>query len=443
MRNLVGRGGKDVKFSKRRTVNLLTFALIAGLAVIAAACGKRSEAAAKGPAPLSVEVATVEQKDTPIYNEWIGTLDGYVNADIKAQVSGYLMTQAFTEGSFVKQGDLLFQIDPRPFQAALDQAQGQLSQANGQVAQARAQLAQSQAGVAVAEANQVRTQLDVDRYIPLAQQQAITQQDLDNATQNNQAAKAQVQLSKAQVETAQAQIVAAQASVEQAKAAVDTAQLNLGFTRLVAPIDGIVGQAQQQVGALVSPSSGAVTTVSTLDPIKVYFTPSEQEYLEFHRINATQEKLDAARKGLRLELILSDGTVYPAIGSFYFADRQVNQSTGAIRVAGLFPNPGNTLRPGQYARIRFSFRSKPRALLVPQRAVTELQGVYQIGVVNPDNTVAIRNVKPSDRVGNQWIIDEGVNPGEHVVAEGVQKIRPGMSVVPKPYSPQANAAAGR
>ena len=377
------------------------------------------------------------QKDVPIYSEWIGTLDGLVNADIKAQVSGYLMKQAYTEGSFVQKGQLLFEIDPGPFQAVLDQAKGQLAQANGQVAQAKAQLTQTEAQLAVAEANQVRTQLDVDRYIPLMKQQAITQQDLDNATQNNLASKAQVQAAKAQIETARAQIQAATATVQSAAATVATAQLNLGFTRLTSPIDGIAGQAQQQVGALVNPSSGPVTTVSTVDPIKVYFTASEQEYLDFHRRYSTPATLDAERKQLRLELILADGTAYPQPGNFSFADRQVNQGTGAIRIAGLFPNPGNLLRPGQYGRVRTSTRTKQGALLIPQRAVTELQGNYQVAVVDNENKVGIRNVKPSDRVGNQWIIDEGLKPGERVVAEGVQKVRPGMPVKPKPYAAPA------
>lgn len=401
-------------------------------AILLGGCAKNSQAA-RPPEQLVVEVAAVEQRDVPIYNEWIGTLDGYVNADIKAQVTGYLLKQDYTEGAPVTKGQLLFEIDPRPFQAAVDQARGQLSQANGQLAQAKAQLTLADAQVSVAEANQGRTQLDLDRYIPLAQQQAITQQDLDNARQNNLAAKAQVQAAQAQVETARAQIQAATASVEAAQAAVETANLNLGFTKLVSPIDGIAGMAQQQVGALVSPSSGAVTTVSTLDPIKAYFTASEQDYLAFHRIYTTEATVNAERKLLRLELILADGSTYPHMGDFFFTDREVNPSTGSIRVAGLFANPGNTLRPGQYARIRFSFRSKPHALLVPQRAVSELQGSYQVAVVDSENRVSIRNVQPSDRVGSQWIIDRGLKPGERVVAEGTQKVRSGMTVVPKPY----------
>src|SRR6266478_5129818 len=380
---------------------------------------------AKTAEPLVVEVVRVEQKNVPIYTEWIGTTDGVVNADIKAQVSGYLLKQDYMEGSFVKKGQLLFEIDPRPFQAVVDQGAGQLAQANGQVAQAKAQLTQAEAQLAVAESNQVRTQLDVDRYIPLAKQQAITQQDLDNATQNNVASKAQVQVARAQIETAEA-------AVQAVKATVENAQLNLGFTRLTSPIDGIAGQAQQQVGALVNPSSGPVTTVSTVDPIKLYFTVSEQEYLDFHRRYSTPATLDAERKQLRLELILADGNTYPQNGSFYFADRQVNQGTGAIRVAGLFPNPGNLLRPGQYGRIRTSTRTQEHALLVPQRAVTELQGAYQVAVVGGEDKIDIRNVRPGDRIGAQWIIEEGLKPGERVVAEGVQKVRPGMTVHPRP-----------
>jgi len=424
----------------RRIVFWLAAGAIATTLVITTSCGKSAEAA-KPPEPPTVEVATVEQRDVPIYSEWVGTLDGYVNADIKAQVSGYLMKQDYIEGSFVRKGQSLFEIDPRPFEAAVDQAKGQLAQANGQVSQARAQLSQAQAQVAVAEANQGRTQLDYDRYVPLAKGQAITQQDLDNATQNNLAAKAQVQAAKAQVETAQAQIQASQAAVEAAKAALANAELNLGFTKLISPIDGIAGQAQQQVGALVNPSSGPVTTVSTVDPIKVYFTVSEQEYLDFHRRYATQASVEAERRNLRLELILADGTVYPQTGSFFFADRQVNQSTGSIRVAGLYANPGNTLRPGQYAKVRTSTKMKPGALLIPQRAVSELQGAYQVAVVGDDSKVTIRTVKPGERVGSQWIIDDGLRPGERVIAEGVQKVRTGMQVVAKPYAPPKESAS--
>jgi RND family efflux transporter MFP subunit len=400
--------------------------------VTAAGCSKATSAA-KPPEPPSVEVAEVVQKDVPLYREWIGTLDGYVNADIKAEVSGYLTQQAYTEGTFVKSGQLLFQIDPRPFQAALDQALGQLAQSQGQLEQARAQFSQAEAQVAVAEANQRRVQLDVERYTPLAQQQAITQQDLDNATQNNVAAKAQLQASKAQVETARAQITASTAAVATAKAASETARINLGFTRLTSPIDGIPGIAQLQVGALVSPASGVITTVSTVDPIKAYFTASEQEYLNYTRRFPTAEKRQANNRLLELELILADGTTYPHKGTFYFADRQVDVRTGAIRLAGLFPNPGNSLRPGQYARIRFSSETQQGALLVPQQAVIDLQGTRQLAVVDTSNRVSIRPVSLGETIGHDWIVREGVKPGERVIVQGLQKVRQGMQVNPKPF----------
>jgi RND family efflux transporter MFP subunit len=399
---------------------------------VTAGCSRHTDAA---PAPqlLAVQVVEAQQKDVPVYREYIGTLDGVVNADIKAEVSGYLTQQAYTEGTFVNKGQMLFQIDPRPFQAALDQTQGQLAQAQGQLEQAHAQLAQAEAQVAVAQANQGRTQLDVDRYTPLAQQQAITQQDLDNATQNNIAAKAQLQASRAQVETARAQIMAAAASVQSAKAAVETAQINLGFTRITSPIDGIPGIAQQQVGALVSQASGAITTVSTVDPIKVYFTASEQQYLEYTRRFPTAEKRQAATRQLELELILADGVTYPHKGKFSFADRQVDVRTGAIRLAGLFPNPGNSLRPGQYGRVRTSTQTQLGAVLIPQQAVIDLQGTHQVAVVGSDNKVTIRAVSLGETFGHDWIVLDGVKPGERVVAEGLQKVRQGMQVDPKPF----------
>src|ERR1700731_5195341 len=306
------------------------------------------------PSPSDVEVVQVEKKDVPIYAEWIGSLDGLVNADVRAQVTGYLLKQGYQEGAFVKQGQLLFQIDPRPFQAALDQAQGQLAQAK--------------ASLANAQAVQGRTQLDVQRYTPLAEQQAASQQDLDNSVQNNLAAIATVETAKAQIKTYEA--------------AVETAKINLGFTRLVAPLDGIAGQAQLQVGALVTPGSGIVTSVSTVDPIKVYFTVGEPQYLEWRRRFPTEESRLQADKELRLQLILADGSTYPYQGKFYFADRQVDQSTGAIRIAGLFPNPNNVLRPGGYGKVRAVIRTQPGALLVPQRAVSELQGGYQVAVLD-------------------------------------------------------------
>ncbi|HME10324.1 MAG TPA: efflux RND transporter periplasmic adaptor subunit [Bryobacteraceae bacterium] len=413
---------------------ILTTVLLTGIAAsLAASAGCARATSGAAPAPLQVQVVKVEQKDVPVYREWIGTLDGLVNADIKAEVSGYLTQQAYTEGSFVKQGQLLFQIDPRPFQASLDQAKGQLAQAEAQLEQARAQLLQAEAQVAVMAANQRRTQLDVDRYTPLIQQQAITQQDFDNAIQNNTAAKAQLQSAQAQVATAKAQITASGAAVESAKAAVETAQINLGFTRVTSPIDGIPGIAVLQVGALVSPASGAITTVSTVDPIKVYFTPSEQEYLDLARQFPTAEKRQAQLNTRTFELILADGSVYPPIGKFYFADRQVDVRTGAIRVAALFPNPGNSLRPGQYGRVRSAVRIEPGALLVPQLAVIDLQGTHQVAVVDSGNMVRIQAVDLGETIGKEWIVQKGLKPGERVIVEGIQKVRQGMQVDPKPF----------
>ena len=395
-------------------------------ALVAAGC-TRAISAAGSPRPPEVQVVAVAQRDVPVYREWIGTLDGMVNAAIRAQVTGYLLRQSYTEGSFVRKGQLLFQIDPRPFQAAVDQAEGQLAQANGQVAQAKAQLLDAQARLVSAEANQGRTQLDVDRYTPLAKQQAITQQEFDNATQNNLSAKAQVEAAKAQTETANAQIQAANAAVEAANAALETARINLGFTHLASPIDGIAGLAQVQVGNLVSPSSGVITTVSTLDPIRANFTVGEQEYSSLTRGVGN----DLAK--LQLELILADGSTYAQKGKFSFADRQVNQSTGAIQLTGLFPNPGNILRPGQYGRVRAVIGTSAQALLIPQRAVTELQGGNQVAVVDSANKVDIRKVKLGDRIGPMWIVAEGLKAGERVVAEGIQQARAGMQVSPKPF----------
>src|SRR6266540_4579977 len=335
---------------QQRFVVRAMLCLTATALLLAAGCSKAPTAA---PAdPPGVEVAQVEQKDVPIYSEWIGTLDGMVNADIKAQVSGYLLRQVYREGSFIKKGEILFEIDPRPLQAALNQAKGELAKAQAQLTQADGQLLQAQAQLAQSEANQGKTQLDVDRYTPLAREKAITDQELDNAVQVNLAAKAQVKASSAGVETAKAAIVAAKAAVAAAEAAVETAELNLGFTKVTSLIDGIAGIAQAQVGNLVSPTSGPLTTVSTVDPIKVYFTPTEREYLNFTRTNPTQSQRDAASSRLELELVLVDGTTYPRKGRFFVADRQIDQRTGAIRVAGIFPNPGDILRPGQYAKVR-------------------------------------------------------------------------------------------
>lgn len=381
--------------------------VIVGLIIGAIRPSRHALGSQKLPSP-NVEVVQVQQEDVPIYGEWIGTLDGLVNADVRAQVTGYLLKQGYQEGAFVKQGQLLFQIDPRPFQAALDQAEGQLAQAKAMLANA--------------QAVQRRTQLDVERYTPLAKEQAASQQDLDNSVQNNLAAIATVETAKAEIKTYEA--------------AVETARINLEFTRLVAPIDGIAGQAQLQVGALVTPNSGVVTSVSTVDPIKVYFTVSEPQYLGWRKRFPTEASRLEADKKLRLQLILADGSMYPQTGTFYFADRQVNESTGAIRLAGLFPNPNNVLRPGGYARVRAVIRTQSGALLVPQRAVSELQGGYQVAVVDGDDKVTVRTVTVGDRVGARWVIAQGLNPGEKVIAEGVQKVRTGTTVKPTLFAAQ-------
>jgi len=437
---------------------VVTVAVLGAFIVV----GRSNKPAQAAPRPLDVEVVQVEQKDVPVYSEWIGTTEGMVNADIKAQVTGYLLRQDYKEGSFVKQGQLLFEIDPRPFQAILGQAngqvaqfQGQLEQANSQVTQAEAQVAQansqilqSQAQLAQAQANQLKAQLDVNKYAPLAEQKAVTQQDYDNAVQVNVVAKAQVdaaragvettraqlRLANAQIGTAKAAIATAKGQIENARAAVRTAELNVSFTRIISPIDGIAGIAQAQVGNLISTTSAPLTTVSTVDPIKVFFTLSEQQYLVFNKRNLIDARRGASVVQIELELILADGTNYPQSGSFFFADRQVDQKTGAIRLAGIFPNPGNVLRPGQYGRVRAVTATKTAALLVPQRAVSELQGSYQVAVVGGDNKIEMRPVKVGERSGSMWIIEDGLKAGEIVVVEGIQRIRPGAVVNPKPYA---------
>jgi len=412
--------------NKRRIYTGIAAALIviAAIVFINVIRGK-SVAAATPPPPPEVQVAAVEQRDVPVQREWIGTVNGLVNAAINAEVTGYLLRQDYTEGSFVHKGQLLFEIDPRPFQAAVDQAAGQLAQSKAQMAQARAVLVQAQAQLVSAQANQLKSQLDEEKYTPLFEQQAVTRQDLDNAVQTNHSNKAQVGAAEAQVETSKAQIEAAGAAVQAAEAALETAKVNLSFTRLTSLIDGIAGTATVQVGNLVTLSSPAVTTVSTLDPVKAVFTVSEQEYLSLARADALHH--------LQLKLILADGTAHPHNGRFSFADRQVDQNTGAIQMTALFPNPGNILRPGQYALVRAVTGEDKGALLVPQPSVTELQGGYEVDVVGPDNRVAIRPVQVGDRVGTMWIVSSGLKPGERVVVEGQGKVKPGLQVQPKPF----------
>jgi RND family efflux transporter MFP subunit len=348
-------------------------------------CNKNVSAA---PAPPpTVQVTDVIQRDVPIYHEYLATLDGFVNAQIQPQVSGYLIKQNYLEGAMVARNQVLFKIDPRPFQAIVDQAKAQ-------VAQAEAQLG--------------KTQLDVQRDTPLAKEKAIAQSQLDNDIQANLAAKATVQADRA--------------SLEQA-------ELNLEFTNVRSLVDGIAGIAAGQVGNLVGPQI-VLTTVSQVEPIKAYFTVSEQEYLAFVKRNPTAADRAAREKQFDLDLILSDGSTYPRTGKFYAADRQVDIQTGSIRLAGLFPNPGNVLRPGQFGRVRFVSYIRKGALLVPQKSVVELQGSYQVAVVNGDNKVSLRTVTVGERSGALWIVDSGLKPGERVVVEGVQKVRDSMPVNP-------------
>jgi RND family efflux transporter MFP subunit len=372
--------------------------LILFTAIFVSGCEQKKEAPA-AVETAEVDCANVIERDVPVYSEWVGTMDGLVNAKIRAQVSGYLQKQDYKEGALVKKGDLLFEIDPRTFKAALDQADGQLAQAN--------------AGLG-------KTELDVKRYTPLAKEGAISKQELDNAIQANLGAKA---------------------SVHSAEAAVETARLNLGFTRITSPIQGIAGSANAQIGDLVGPQSTELTTVSTVDPIKVYFTISEREYLMVSgRINVS-EAASAKPQEASLDLILADDSVYPYKGKLSYADRQVDVKTGTIRIAALFPNQANTLRPGQFARVRALTETLKNALLVPQRSVTELQGSYQLAVVGSDNKVQIRPVKTGVRIDNLWVIKEGLKPGERVVVEGIQKVKDGQVVKPKLVEAQSQSAS--
>jgi len=392
--------------------------LVVVLILFAARSGAKPTAQA--PEPPVVEVAQVEQRDLPVYGEWIGTLTGQVNADVKAQITGYLLRQNYKEGSYVRNGDLLFEIDPRPLQAVLDQAKGQL-------AQSEAQLVEGEAQLATAEANELKSQLDVEKYGPLAKANAVSKQDFDNALQTNLANKAQVQAAKAAIGAAKAQIQANQATVE-------TATINLNFTRIASPIDGIAGIAQAQVGNLVSPSSGTLTTISMLDPIRDYFSVSEQEYLAVRK-----QFSGSGPERWKLQLILADGTTHPHAGEFYFADRQVNQNTGAIQLAALFANPGNVLRPGQYGKVRAVKRVQQNALLIPQAAVSQQQGSYVVDVVDADGKVVVRTVHVGERTPTMWVIQDGLKPGELVIVQGQQNLKSRMPVQTKPFKGDVQA----
>ncbi|MGA6959744.1 MAG: efflux RND transporter periplasmic adaptor subunit [Candidatus Acidiferrales bacterium] len=368
----------------RRSASVFSAVFLLAVAFLAAGCEKAAQPAVQPP---SVSVVTVVQKDVPINSDWVATLDGFTNAQIQPQVTGYLIKQNYREGSFVHKDDVLFQIDPRPFQAVLDQAKGQLAQANAQL------------GLAV---------INVNRDTPVAKLHAILQSQLDNDIQTK---------------------LTAEAAVESAQATVETAALNLGFTQVRSLIDGIAGIAQTQVGSLVSPTT-VLTTVSKVDPIKVYFPISEQEYLRIADKIAGSVNLLSSVNPVPLTLILANGAEYPEKGKIAFTDRQVDSQTGTIRVVGVFPNRGNILRPGQFGRIRAITDNRKNALLIPQRAVTELQGSYQVAVVGPGDKVEIRKITVGDRIGELWIITGGLKPGERVITEGIQKVGPGSPVKP-------------
>jgi len=358
------------------------------------ACSKRGQEKISF-GPPEVLVTEVLQQDVPVVKEWIGSLDGSVDADIRARVSGYLVSKNYQEGKLVKTGDLLFQIDPTIYEAAVEQAKAALAQA---------------------QANQLQTDQAEKRMLELYAQKVESAQDRDNAVQQNDAAKAAV---KAQ------------------EAAVRQAEINLEFTRLTAPVTGIAGIANVNIGDLVSPTdSQPVTTISTVDPIKAYFQISEQDYLK------AQQSLerDSAGKILAppVELILADDTLYAEKGKFSAVDRQVDAQTGTIRLAALFPNPQNVLRPGQFVRVRLTVRTRHGALVVPQRAVNQLQSSYEVAVVGPDNKAQVRSVKVGELFGSLWVIEDGLKPGERVVVEGLQKVRDGEPVKPVPWTKTAS-----
>jgi membrane fusion protein (multidrug efflux system) len=374
--------------------NIRTLAVLAGAltlsAVLLSGCGKIVGAAAGPPPAMKVSVVKAELTDVPLTGEWVGTLDGYVNAQIQPQASGYLIRQDYSEGSTVEKGQVLFEIDPRPFEAALQQAQGQLGQALAQLALAR---------------------INVNRDTPLAAARAIAKSQLDNEVQ---------------------QMALADASVKTAQAAVASAELNLGFTKVRSLITGVAGQATTQVGNLVSTQS-LLTSVSQLDPIKVYFSISDSEYLALvKRANTGGSDLLHAASNIPLTLTLANGEVYPHKGHVAFVDRQLNSQTGAIRVAASFPNPGNMLRPGQFGRVKAETEIRHHAVLVPQVAVTELQGQQQVYTVAANNTVHLNNVTLGPQIGDSWVVESGLLGGSLVITDNLQKLREGAPVNPQP-----------
>jgi membrane fusion protein (multidrug efflux system) len=354
-------------------------------------CARSSHAAIRLP-DTDVLVAAPVQRDVPVHSEWVATTDGYVNAEIRPQVSGYIIRQDYKEGAFVRKGEVLFEIDPRPFQAVLDHAKAELAQAEAQLG---------------------KSNIDVERDRPLAEKKAIPKEKLDNEIQAK---------------------LAAEAAVLGAKAAVERAELDLGWTKVTSLVDGVAGIAEVQMGNLVAPQV-RLSTVSQVDPIKVYFLVSEQEYLRAKHVSTSGQAMDLFNSAP--ELILADGTVFPHKGKIIFTDRQVDPATGTIRLVASFSNPGNVLRPGQYGRVRIQTSMSKSALLVPQSAVQELQGGYQLAFVGADHKVNIRPVKVGEKIGAMWVINNGLNLCDQVIVEGVGKVKDGTPVVPKPANIQA------
>ena len=372
-------------------------ALIFGLLV--SSCSRKAPQVAPG-AP-EVLVTTVTPRDVPRVLERVATLDGFINANINAQVQGYIVSRDYQEGSVVKKGDLLFTIDPRPFQAALAQAKGTLARD---------------------KANQVKAEADRKRAIDLFNKKVISDQERD---------------------TFIAAADSTTASVEADEAAVKTAEINLGYTKVTAPIDGVVGFANNQVGDLVGPSTGPLTTMSQIDPIKAIVTVGEEPFTAFVTRHPDATDRNAYIKTLDFQLILGNGEVYPHKGKFYALDRSLDPRTGSIRYYVTFPNPGNILRPGQFGNVRFVADMKKGAMVIPQEAVNELQGSYQVAVVGDDNKVSIRPVKMGERIGAMWEVLEGLKPGDKVVVQGLQKAHEGSTVTTKDWTPPADALVSK
>lgn len=366
--------------------------LMAACLGVSGALGCKKEGEKPQLPPLDVQVEKVEKKDVTLYSEWVGTTTGYVNAEIRPKVQGFLLKQNYTDGAVVKEGDVLFEIDPRQFQAAYDQAEGQLKRAQAALG---------------------KSELDVARYTPLAAQGAVSQQELDDAIQQRAADIAQV--------------FSAQAELQQAR-------LNLGWTKVTSPVTGIAGIAIAQIGDLVGETT-VLANAAQLDPMKVSFPIGEIEYLRFAKpINENSQRGDR-NDAPPVELILANGDKYPESGKISVAALEVSETTGTITIQALFPNPGFLLRPGQYALVRMPTDRRPGATVIRQRAVNELQGLTQVAVVGADDVVQWRTVKMGPRTGSDWVVESGIEPGETIVVEGLQKIRDGMKVAPTPWTP--------